>query len=145
VLFALRATRVEGGEEIEGGRAFDLRIAVLLAATVAIVLLVSSALNAALGRAGLVLGTATAGLADSQSAAISAATLARGGHGKTSSAELAILAALSANTISKAVIAAVLGKRRYAADVWPGLALILAGAWGGWALAQICVNASTDR
>ena len=49
--------------------------------------------------------------------------------------ELAILAALSANTISKATLAAWLGKRRFAADVWPGLALILAGAWGGWAIA----------
>ena len=100
-------------------------------------LLVSSILNAALGRAGLMLGTATAGLADSQSAAISAATLSHDGQISTSAAALAVLAALSANTLSKAVVAAVFGKRRFAADVWPGLALILAGAWTGWALSGV--------
>ena len=36
-----------------------------------------------------------------------------------------------------AVIAAVLGKRRFAADVWPGLALILGGAWVGRGLTGV--------
>lgn len=135
LLFAVRASRVKDEEKFERGRAFNLRVAIVLAATVAIVLLVSSVLTAALGRAGLILGTATAGLADSQSAAISAATLSRDGQISASTAALAVLAALSANTLSKAVVAAVFGKRRFAADVWPGLALILAGAWSGWAVA----------
>ena len=133
--FAVRASRAKDEEEFEHGRAFNLRVAIVLAATVAIVLLVSSVLTAALGRAGLILGTATAGLADSQSPAISAATLSHDGQISASSAALAVLAALSANTLSKAVVAAVFGKRRFAADVWPGLALILAGAWSGWAVA----------
>ena len=34
-------------------------------------------------------------------------------------------------------MAALLGKRRFAADVWPGLVLILVGAWGGWALSSV--------
>jgi uncharacterized membrane protein (DUF4010 family) len=135
LLFAVRASRVKDEEKFERGRAFNLRVAIVLAATVAIVLLVSSVLTAALGRAGLILGTATAGLADSQSAAISAATLSRDGQISASAAAFAVLAALSANTLSKAVVAAVFGKRRFAADVWPGLALILAGAWSGWAVA----------
>lgn len=102
---------------------------VLLAVTVTIVMLASSMLTAAFGRAGLILGTATAGLADSQSAAISAATLSSSRHISTTGASVAILAALTSNTFSKAAVAAALGKRRYAANVWPGLALILAGAW----------------
>lgn len=134
LLFAIRATRAETDEELERGRAFNLRVAVMLALTVAIVMLVSSMLNVAFGRAGLVLGTAAAGLADSQSAAISAATLSSTGHVSAVGAALAVLAALTSNTFSKAAVAAVLGNRRYAARVWPGLALILAGAWGGWAL-----------
>jgi uncharacterized membrane protein (DUF4010 family) len=100
-------------------------------------LFVSSVLTAALGRAGLLLGTAAAGLADSQSAGISAATLASTGHIGTAGAALAILAALTANTLSKAVMAGVLGDRRFASRVWPGLALILAGAWGGWAVSGL--------
>ena len=137
LLFALRASRIAEPEDFERGRAFNLRVAIVLGFTVAIVLLISSVLNAAFGRAGLILGTATAGLADSQSAAISAATLSHAGQISTHLAALAVLAALSANTFSKAVIAAVLGKRRFAADVWPGLALILGGAWVGWALTGV--------
>ena len=137
LLFALRASRIAEPEDFERGRAFNLRVAIVLGITVAIVLLISSVLNAAFGRAGLILGTATAGLADSQSAAISAATLSHAGQISTHLAALAVLAALSANTLSKAVIAAVLGKRRFAADVWPGLALILGGAWVGWALTGV--------
>jgi uncharacterized membrane protein (DUF4010 family) len=132
--FAVRATRIEPGEEFQRGRAFNLRVALVLALTVSVVMLVSSALTAALGRTGLVLGIAAAGLADSQSAAISAATLASAGHITTASAAVAILAALTTNTFSKALVAGVLGDRRYAAHVWPGLVLILSGAWGGWAL-----------
>ncbi len=136
-LFAVRATRMRADEEVERGRAFNLRVALLLAITVTLVMLVSSMLTAALGRAGLILGTATAGLADSQSAAISAAALSSSGHVSTTGAAVAILAALTSNTFSKATLAAVIGNRRYAGDVWPGLALILAGAWGGWALTAI--------
>ncbi len=133
-LFAVRATRAPEDEQYDRGRAFDLRVAVALALTVTLVMLISSLLTASLGRAGLVLGTATAGLADSQSAGISAAQLASNGHVSTVTAALATLAALSSNTVSKATMAAVLGHRRFAANVWPGLALILAAAWGGWAL-----------
>lgn len=136
-LLALRATRIDVDENFERGRAFNLRVAVLLAVTVTIVMLASSILTATFGRAGLLVGTATAGLADSQSAAISAATLSTSGQISTISAALATLAALTSNTFSKAAVAAVLGSRRYAADVWPGLALILLGAWGGWALTGI--------
>jgi uncharacterized membrane protein (DUF4010 family) len=136
-VFAIRATRIQPDEQFERGRAFNLRVAVALAVTVTIVMLASSVLTSAFGRAGLVLGTATAGLADSQSAAISAATLSSSGQISTDGAAVAILAALTSNTFSKAAVAAVLGNRRYAANVWPGLALILAAAWGGWAVADI--------
>jgi uncharacterized membrane protein (DUF4010 family) len=133
-LFAFRAARADGDDGFRRGRAFDLRIAIVLAVAVAVVLLVSGELNAALGRAGLVLGTTVAGVADSQAPAISAATLAKAGHVPVSTAALAILAVLSANTLTKAVVAAVAGDRRYALRVSVGLLLILAGAWGGWAL-----------
>ena len=73
-------------------------------------MLASSVLTATFGRAGLVIGTATAGLADSQSAAISAATLRSAGQVSASAAAVAILAALTSNTFSKALIAAVLGQ-----------------------------------
>lgn len=132
--FALRATRVAAPERAEEGRAFDLRVAVLLATGVTAVLVVSGALNEAAGGSGVVLATAIAGFADSQSAAISAATLAAGGAVSLHDAELAILAALTTNTISKAVMAGWLGSRGYALAIVPGLVLILLAAWGGWLL-----------
>jgi uncharacterized membrane protein (DUF4010 family) len=132
VPLALRATRIDDDDAFDRGRAFNLRVALVLALTVSIVMFVSSILTYALGRAGLVLGIAAGGLADSQSAAISAATLASAGKVSTEVASVAILAALTTNTFSKAVMAAVLGDRRFAAHVCPGLALILAGAWVGW-------------
>ncbi len=136
-IFAFHAARAEHAPDFNLGRAFDLRIAVGLAVTVAIVLLASSELNAALGRSGLLAATGVAGFADSQSPAISAATLAKSGHTSLSIAALATLVALSANTVSKAVVAAVAGDRRYALRVSVGLALIIVGAWGGWALSRI--------
>ena len=137
IALALRAVRQPEPQLVEPGRAFDLKVALLLGSTVAVVLLVAGALNASLGRAGLIIGTAAAGFADSQSAAISAAALTSARHATVTSAVLATLAALTTNTLTKAALAALVGKRRYALGVWPGLALILAGAWGGFAITTL--------
>ena len=91
--FALHAVRQPEPEIVEPGRAFDLKVALLLAATVAVVLMIAGALNAALGRAGLIIGTAVAGFADSQSAAISAAALTHTGHVTATTAAVATLTA----------------------------------------------------
>jgi ABC transporter len=68
--------------------------------------------------------------------AISAAALTHTGNATASTAAIATLTALTTNTLSKAALAAGVGKLRYALAVWPGLALILAGAWGGFAVTQ---------
>lgn len=133
-VFALRAAGTLPDEKIERGRAFDLRIALLLAGTVSIVLLVSGAINEAAGGTGVLIGTAVAGLADSQSAAISAASLAQQNQVTIATAELATLVALTTNTISKAIMAVAFGKAPFAGRVIPGLGLILVCAWGGWAI-----------
>jgi hypothetical protein len=91
------------------------------------------------GRAGWIAGTAVAGFADSQSAALSAAMLVPAGHASTTAAALAILAALTTNTASRAGLAAAAGRpsgeaMRFA--IWPGLAVILCAASGGLAIAQ---------
>lgn len=135
--FALHAVRQPEPKIVEPGRAFDLKVALLLAATVAVVLLIAGGLSAALGGAGLIIGTAVAGFADSQSAAISAAALTHSGHITATTAAVATLAALTTNTVSKAALAAAIGKSRYALAVWPGLGLILAGAWGGFAVTRL--------
>jgi uncharacterized membrane protein (DUF4010 family) len=130
-LAASRAAR--GTSEVEQhGRAFDLRTPVILAATVTTVLVVAGALNEALGSRGAILSAAIAGFADAQSGAISAAALTAAGKLPADQGAIAVLAALSTNSISKGVVAAVLGGRRYAVAVATGLVLVVGAAWLGW-------------
>lgn len=130
-VFSLRALRGETPDTIDRGRAFDLKTAVVFALTVTAVLLASAALSDWLGTAGLLLGIALAGFADVHAAAISAAALAASGTISPDEAALPVLAALTANTVTKAVLAVIAGHWRYALQVWPGLLLVLAGAWIG--------------
>jgi hypothetical protein len=75
-----------------------------------------------------------AGFAGSQSAAISAAALTNTGHATAAAAPVATVVALTTNTVGKAVLAVVVGKARYALAIWPGLALMLVGAWARFAI-----------
>ncbi len=131
-----KVIRARPPDDFDRGRAFDFRTALLLAGTVSLVLVVAGALNEALGERGVTLGAAIAGFADSQSAAVSAASLVAAGKISASEAVVPVLAALTTNTVTKAVLARTVGNRRYANAVWLGLALVLGAAWGGWAITQ---------
>jgi uncharacterized membrane protein (DUF4010 family) len=133
-LVTWRVARTPPPTQVDVGRAFELRTPVLLAVTVSLVLVVAGVLNEALGRKGVIIGVAVAGFADSQSAAVSASSLVAAGKLWASDAVIPVLAALSTNTVSKAIVAYVLGKRRFAIPVWVGLALMIGGAWLGFAL-----------
>ena len=61
------------------GRAFSLKSAVLFAGIIAVMLFVSAALNAWLGKAGVLVAAAVAGFADTHSAAVSVASLVAAG------------------------------------------------------------------
>lgn len=132
--FGLRALRDPGETEAAAGRAFELRSAVIFAATVTGILLVSAALHDWLGNAGLTISTAIAGFADTHAAAISVASLAASGKIPPSDAVIPILAAFSTNSITKAVLAIATGGPRFALAVWPGVAAVLVAAWVGLAL-----------
>lgn len=113
----------------EKGRAFSVKSAVSFAALIAGVLFASAALNAWLGRVGVLLSTAVAGFADTHSAAVSVASLVQAGQLTAGQAVIPILAGLTTNTISKAVVAAWSGGGRYALQIIPGLAFVIAAAW----------------
>jgi uncharacterized membrane protein (DUF4010 family) len=115
------------------GRAFNVWIALLFAALVAMFALISTALTAWLGTAGALAGAAVTGLADAHATAVSLATLHTAGKISEDSAALAILIGLSVNMVAKAPVAFTLGPRAYAMRVTLGLALLLAGIWGGHA------------
>lgn len=135
-LVAWRVAQRPPPKNVDLGRAFDLKTPVLLAVTVSLVLVLAGVLNEALGQKGVVIGAAIAGFADSQSAAVSASSLVAAGKLSAADAAIPVLAALTTNTVSKAVVAYVLGKRRFAVDVWVGLALMIGAAWAGYAIAQ---------
>jgi uncharacterized membrane protein (DUF4010 family) len=136
LVFAWRAA-VGDPEPVERGRAFDLRTALILAVSVSALLVISAALEEALGRSGALLAIAVAGFADAQTAGFSAASLVAEGRLSAADAAVPILAGLTTNTLSKATLAAVLGHRRYALAIWPGLAIVLAAAWAGFGLERL--------
>jgi uncharacterized membrane protein (DUF4010 family) len=130
-LFALRLRRGPGTAAAPRGHAFDLRISLLFAATVSVVLLVSAAVNQWLGKGGLVAAVALAGFADTHAAAISAASMVAAGKLLPQEAVLPILAGLTTNTLTKAVVAAMTGGRAFALKTIPGLLLVILAAWAG--------------
>lgn len=130
-LYALRrAARSPAPEELPGA-AFSIRTALLLALTISAILLLSSALEQWLGRAGVMAAALIGGLGDVHSTAASMASMAAAGRFPASAALIPIMLALTANTVSKVVVAAVTGGRPYLRAVLPGLLLMLAAAWLG--------------
>ncbi|MFO0255040.1 MAG: MgtC/SapB family protein [Betaproteobacteria bacterium] len=114
------------------GRAFSLASALLFAALITGVTLLSAALVDWLGRQGLLFAATLTGLADAHATAASAASLAAGGGIAAEDAAIAVLLGLSANSLSKTVVALASGGGRYALQVVPGVAMTVAAAWLGW-------------
>ena len=133
-VFTLWALRHGGQADSKPGRAFSFATALVLAATLAVILVVSAALQAWLGKTGVVLAAGVAGFADAHSAAVSAAQLANAQRISADQAVLPVLAALSTNTVTKMVLAFA-GNRAFALSVVPGLVLVAAAAWAGAFLA----------
>jgi uncharacterized membrane protein (DUF4010 family) len=129
-LFTLWALKHEGGDE-KPGRAFSLVTALALAATLAVILVASAALQAWLGEAGIVIAAGVAGFADAHSAAVSASSLVAAQKMTAAQAVYPVLAALTTNTVTKIVLAFTGGSRAFAFSVVPGLLLVVAAAWAG--------------
>ena len=130
-IFALRAFRETAEAEASPGRAFEPKTAIVFATTVTVILLVSAALNDWLGKTGLTISTAVAGFADTHSAAISVASLVASGKISAGDAVIPILAGLTTNSVTKAVLAITAGGRPFARAVWPGIVAVAAAAWAG--------------
>ncbi|WP_238888941.1 MgtC/SapB family protein [Achromobacter insuavis] len=133
-MFLLRAMRQPPVAPIEPGRPFKLQAALTLALIAATVLVGAAALNAWLGQQGITLAALLGGFVDTHAAAASVATLVAADRILPAQTVVPVLAALSANALSKAVFAAASGGRRFAAQVVPGLLLMIAAAWAGYAV-----------
>jgi uncharacterized membrane protein (DUF4010 family) len=127
--FTGQALRAGPEPPAQTGRAFSLRTALVLAATLVVMLLAAAGLGAWLGDIGIVIGGALAGIVDPHAAAISVASLVAAGRLPPPEAALAVLAAMSTNTASKGIMAFSAGAPGFAWRVVPGLALSLAATW----------------
>lgn len=131
-LFALRAAR-EGGAKVETTRsAVDVRGAVLFAVLVTGVTIGSSLLETLVGSSGVVIGAGVAAFADTHAAAASIASVHAADRLATEPALLAVLACISTNTMTKAVLALTSGLRAYWLPVLVGLSIVVAATWAGW-------------
>lgn len=111
------------------GHAFSLKSALGFAAMIGGVQLLAAALNAWLGKSGVLAASAVAGFADAHSTSVSVASLVAGGKLQVPDSVLPILVALSTNTITKIVFAVIYGTRTFALQIIPGLLLVIAAAW----------------
>jgi uncharacterized membrane protein (DUF4010 family) len=112
------------------GRAFHLRDAVVFALVVGAVLLLSAWLNARFGPRVFEIGLAAAGLADAHAPSASAAQLLAAERIDLATATLGVLAAFSANSLAKIVVAAIAGGAGFALRLAPGVVAINAAFAG---------------
>lgn len=119
-----------------GGRAFRLTDALLLASLIAGVLLVAAAAEELFGSRGAILAAALAGFADAHAPAISAATLYAEGTIGAGDLRVAVAAAFSTNSLSKAILAWAAGTPSFAWRVWVGLLAVTTVFWAGVAIAR---------
>ena len=135
LVFSLRAWREDAPADADVGRALSLRAAVILAALLGVMLIVAAAARHWFGEAAMVVATSLGGFADAHAAGIAMASLVASGQAAPADAVLPILAALSTNCVSKAVMAIGGGERGFATRTIGGIALSLGAAWvAAWAL-----------
>lgn len=129
--FTLLAARKSGSDTAQTGGVFSLKTALGFGVMLAVILVISAALQEHFGGAGVLLAALVAGLVDTHAAAISVATLVASGKVTPEASVVPILAALTSNTLSKIIMATTGGGWAFAVRVVPGLVLVALAAWVG--------------
>lgn len=129
--FTLWALRHSAEDREAPGSAFSLATALSFAAVLAVVLLAAAAAQDWFGEAGVLIAAAAAGFADTHSAAVSVASLVADSRIPPPLSVIPILAAITTNTVTKAIFAVAAGGRAFALYVIPGLVLLVVAAWAG--------------
>jgi len=135
VIFTLIALRQKVPKAVDLGQPVSIKTALLFAATVSSVILLTAALQQWLGKEGVIAAAAIAGFVDTHSAAVAVASQVATGKINANEAVLPILASLTTNTITKVVLAVLSGNWRFVGAVIPGLILVIVAAWIGAAFA----------
>jgi uncharacterized membrane protein (DUF4010 family) len=112
------------------GHAFEHKTTLILSLAVLSVTVMTAALNHCLGEVGVLI----ASLVDAHSSVASMSSLVHQGQSSLAQAQLAILLAVSTNTLSKSAVAIGAGGKAFAVLILPGLLLVIATVWlGAWA------------
>ncbi len=112
--------------------AFSIKTALWFAGMIAIVLIVSAALQVWFGQKGLIVASGVAGLADAHSPSISVATMVASDKISAINAIVPILVAVTVNAVSKSVMAIASGSKTFATKVILGLVIQVGAMWAGW-------------
>jgi len=128
-IYTLRALSHTAQKQEPPGEAFSLRTAFTLALILAVVLVAAAAAHDWFGEAGVVIAASLSGLADSHSAGVSVAALVADGKLEPTEAVVPVLAAFTANTVTKSGFAIGAGGKAFALNVVPGLVLMALAAW----------------
>lgn len=118
---------------LQRGRAFGLWAALGVATVVCGISIASAALQAYAGRSGIIAISLVAGLVDAHSTTGSVAALRQSATIDSSTAQLAVLASLSANSLTKIVLAFSGRHLKYGLSVTLAVLLVAISAWlGAW-------------
>jgi uncharacterized membrane protein (DUF4010 family) len=122
------------------GRAFKVRSAIVFAGVVTAILFAAAGMEKLLGEVGAVGAAAVAGLADAHAAGASAASLNAAGKLGGTWAEIAVLLALTSNTVTKIVLAHAAGPRRFGMRISFAVTAMLAATWAAYAIQRLVVT-----
>ncbi|MDI1229173.1 MAG: MgtC/SapB family protein [bacterium] len=127
--FTLRALKTVNPKESVSGSAFSIKTALILVATMAVMLVLAAGLEKMFGQKGIVIGAAVAGIADTHGPSISVASLVASGKLVPEASIVPILTAMTCNAVSKSVMALSAGSIDFSLRIIPGLVLSMIAAW----------------
>lgn len=134
-LFARRAARAEA-PAVRSGAAFRLVDAVVFAVLVTLISFLAAVVQRRFGSPGILTVAALSGFADAHAFAGSAGALVARGAVPTDAAALAVLLAITSNSVTKGLLAATSGPRPYLVRVLLGQGAVLGATWAGWLLGR---------
>lgn len=132
LVIAIKTFHKDKTENSKISKSFSVKHALMLAAVIAVILIISAALNKWFGQAGLVIASGIAGLADVHAPTIAVATLAATGKLAVENTAMPILVAFTANSAAKAVMSVISGSSAYYQKVILGLIVQVSATWVGW-------------
>ncbi|MGC5698887.1 MgtC/SapB family protein [Pseudomonas sp. NFXW11] len=118
-------------EPVTDKGAFNPKLALIVALSMTVITFVSSVTLNYFGQLGVMLTALVGGFADAHASTASIASLVKSGQLNSTAIASLVMLAVSSNSLSKCVLAAISGGRRFALWVIPGQVLLTLAMWAG--------------